>query len=66
MPQTRKSPNGGRRRSRTTGRFLIWPSAWGSGARAIYAYRRLTSASAKEKPYGEISVMLIAQPALRV
>ena len=34
-PQTRKSPKGGNRRSKTTGRFLIWPSAWGSGARAM-------------------------------
>jgi len=34
MPQTGKSPNGGRRRRRTTGRFYVWPSAWGSGAKA--------------------------------
>ena len=32
-PQTRKSPNGGSRRSKTTGRFLIWPSAWGRSRR---------------------------------
>ncbi len=34
-PQTRKSPKGGSRRNRTTGRFLVWPSAWGRGARAM-------------------------------
>lgn len=35
MPQTKKSSKGGRRQSRATGRFLICPSACGSGARAM-------------------------------
>jgi hypothetical protein len=35
MPQTRKSSKGGNRLSNTTGRFLSWPSACGSGASAM-------------------------------
>lgn len=33
MPQTKKSPKGGRTRSKMAGRGLRWPSAWGRGTR---------------------------------